>query len=108
MKTWIIGICVATTVGLTGCSLSPSQRWGATAVGYEAGIRVVTANADRLSDETLRDVYEVAKPAKAYLDRSYEILTDGDPSNDDSAVALIEVVERDVLPILLRAGKEVK
>jgi len=109
MKNWIIGICVAACVGLTGCtSLSPSQRWGAAAVTYEAGLRVVTANADSLSDRQLADVYEVARPAKAYLDRSYEILTDGDPSNDHKAVALLEVVEKDVLPIIQRVAGEAK
>lgn len=104
----IIALCVAACVGLTGCStkLSPSQKWGVMAVGTTAAINTVVANEAQLSDEELITASQYSSLAKGYLDTSFEILTDGDPSNDNLVWPLLETVEQQAIPRLRKLGGE--
>lgn len=106
MRNWICGLAVAVCVGLTGCSLSPSQRYGVAAVAYTASVNTITANSDQLSDDDLRRIKPAVDTGKAYLDDTYELLTDGDPTNDTSVEPLLDALEGYVLSTLEQAAQE--
>ena len=103
----IIALCVAACVGLTGCTkLTPSQKWGVMAVGTTAAINTVVANEASLTDEQLVTASEYSSLAKGYLDTSFEILTDGDPTNDNLVWPFLEAVEKQAIPRLRAIGGE--
>jgi hypothetical protein len=97
---------VILAVLMTGCQLSPSQRYGAAAIGYSTSLNVISANQQHLSDEQLLSVAEVAVPGKQLLDQAYENLTDGDPSNDAEAEIILDALETKILPSLIAVEKE--
>lgn len=107
MNRLLIALAVA-CVGLGGCKATPSQRYGAAAIAYSATLNVISDNSDLLSDGQLESVSTFATPGKQYLDRVYEVLTDGDPTNDGGADALLWTLENEILPPLVRVRAEVK
>lgn len=106
MRNWICGLAIAACVGLTGCQLSPSQRYGVAATTYASTVNVITKNNELLSDEQLRQVKPAVDTGKVYLDETYELLTDGDPTNDSSTEPLLDALEDFVLTTLEQAAQE--
>lgn len=102
----LIALCVTACIGLTGCStkLTPSQKWGVMAVGTTAAVNTIVANEALLSDEQLLTASQYSSLAKGYLDTAFEILTDGDPSNDNLVWPFLEAVEQQALPRLRSLG----
>lgn len=103
-KTFVILAAVL----MAGCQMSPSQRYGAAAIGYTASLNVIVANQQHLSDKQLLAVDAVATPGKMLLDQAYEMLTDGDPTNDKDAEIVLRALETKILPSLTAVEKEVK
>lgn len=102
----IIALCVAACLGLTGCQMSPSQKWGVAAIGTAAAINTVVANESLLTDEQLITASQYSSLAKGWLDTAFDILTDGDPSNDNLVLPLLKMVETQAIPRLREIGAQ--
>lgn len=94
-------------LSMVGCQLSPGQRYGGAAIAYASTVNTLVANENLLSTETIRSLDPAVSIGREYLVNSYDILTDGDPSNDNEALILLDTLEDITLPLLEQAAKEV-
>jgi hypothetical protein len=93
-------------LSLTGCQLSPGQRYGGASIAYSSTVNTLVSNGHLLSNEDILDIDPAVSLGRDYLDNAFEILTDGDPSNDNEALILLKTLEDQTLPVLEAAAKE--
>lgn len=108
MNKFLVGGLALVTVFLGACSadLSYSQRYAVVGEGYVLATDTLTANLDRLSDREQRQADVLVTAGKQYLDGTYDLLTDADPTNDGSVEPLLDALEDSILPGLATLEKE--